>query len=44
MMGQAVKDISLSQALAEFFSDPLGFVHFSFSWGSGQLKNELGPD
>lgn len=44
MMGQAVKDISLSQALAEFFSDPLGFVHFSFPWGSGQLKTETGPD
>ena len=36
--------MELSKALAEFYSDPLGFVYFSFDWGKGLLKDYTGPD
>jgi hypothetical protein len=36
--------MKLSDALGEFFADPLGFVYFSFDWGKGLLKEYAGPD
>jgi hypothetical protein len=35
---------SLEEAVAEFVHDPLGFVHFAFPWGDGELASESGPD
>ena len=36
--------ISLIDAIAGFFYDPLGFVYFAYPWGEGILKGEDGPD
>lgn len=36
--------MNLNKALAEFYSDPLGLVYFSFDWGKGLLKDYDGPD
>jgi len=37
-------DIELADQVAEFIDDPLGFVHFAYPWGSGELAGEEGPD
>jgi hypothetical protein len=34
----------LTDDMARFYADPLGFVLFAFSWGSGSLKSFEGPD
>lgn len=42
---RAQADLKLAQAVAEFYADPLGFVHFAFPWGQpGPLEKEPGPD
>ena len=35
---------SLEEAIAEFMTDPLGFVNAVFPWGEGELVGESGPD
>lgn len=38
-------DEQLSDQLANFHADPLGFVRFAYPWGlPGELENETGPD
>ncbi len=34
----------LARDIGQFFDDPLGFVLYAFPWGSGELKEETGPD
>ena len=37
-------DLQLHAEMAEYYDDPLGFVLDAFSWGSGVLAGESGPD
>jgi hypothetical protein len=40
-----VPDLEIADAMAGFYSDPLGFVKFAYPWGEpGTLEQELGPD
>jgi len=40
-----MSNVDLIEELAEFSSDPLGFVHFAFPWGeSGELEDATGPE
>lgn len=34
----------LADDIAEFYDDPLGFVHYAFEWGAGELADFDGPD
>lgn len=34
----------LSDTIGEFYNDPLGFVHFAYDWGNGELAGQTGPD
>jgi hypothetical protein len=34
----------LVDEIASFWRDPLGFVHFAFDWGEGELEGFDGPD
>lgn len=34
----------LAGDISEFFDDPLGFIHYAFRWGEGELEGETGPD
>ena len=46
-MGQltaAEYELALSDDLADFYDDPLGFVCYAFSWGEGDLAEFDGPD
>ena len=36
--------LQLTEFLAEFTHDPLGFVYAAFPWGEGELKNCNGPE
>lgn len=37
-------DVALLSRIREFRHDPLGFVHYIFQWGFGDLANDKGPD
>lgn len=37
-------DAELAEDIAEFYDDPLGFVHYIFPWGEGDLEGQDGPD
>ena len=37
-------DQKLTEDIAQFFYDPLGFVLYAFNWGEGQLAGFDGPD
>jgi hypothetical protein len=41
-----MNEITIIEELAQFSSDPLGFVMYSFPWGEpgSQLANEMGPE
>lgn len=44
-MTPAAVDIELSDELAAYYADPLGFVRFAYPWEKpGQLEKETGPD
>ena len=43
MTAQAI-ELTLSDDLALYHADPLGFVLFAYPWGSGTLSGERGPD
>jgi hypothetical protein len=43
-IGQADFDAGLTEDIAEFYDDPVGFVHYAFAWGSGELTDFDGPD
>ena len=43
-MTNASSPASLEEAIAEFMTDPLGFVNAVFPWGEGELTGESGPD
>lgn len=46
-MGQAALssvDQALAIDIASFYADPLGHVIYSYAWGSGALRGEVGPD
>ncbi|SCW56853.1 hypothetical protein SAMN02927924_01423 [Sphingobium faniae] len=37
-------DKMLAEDMAAFYSDPLAFVYYAFSWGEGELEKWDGPD
>jgi len=37
-------EIQLADDIAKFYDDPLGFVRYIFPWGTGELKDQTGPD
>lgn len=37
-------DIELAEMIAEYRTDPLGFVRIAYPWGEGALAGEEGPD
>ena len=37
-------EAELIDDIAQFINDPLGFVEYAFSWGSGELEGQSGPD
>lgn len=37
-------DQQLARDLSQFYDDPLGFVYYTWSWGSGDLVGQDGPD
>lgn len=37
-------ELALASDMGGFFHDPLGFVHYAFAWGQGDLKGQPGPD
>ena len=37
-------DADLTEDIAEFYDDPLGFVYYAFEWGEGLLEGFDGPD
>ena len=41
MLNEAQKE--LARQIGSFYDDPLGFVLFSFPWGSGSLRGMTGP-
>jgi hypothetical protein len=41
---EANPEAQLAHAVADFYSDPLGFVMFAFEWGKGDLQGFDGPD
>lgn len=42
-MSEVNYNIQLSEEVAKFYADPLGFVLFAFPWGEGTLQHEVGP-
>jgi len=38
------RDETLMDHVAQFYDDPLGFVHYIFPWGEGPLAGEDGPE
>lgn len=45
MSAGAIIDLTLADELAQFYADPLGFVHFAYPWGEpGALQDLEGPD
>jgi len=43
-MALSQADRDLSQDVARFYADPLGFVRYVFPWGHGLLAHHTGPD
>lgn len=37
-------ELEMSNDMADFFDDPLGFVYYAFPWGEGELSGHDGPD
>ncbi len=44
LMGENEFENELTEDIAEFYDDPLGFVMYAFNWGEGDLKEYDGPD
>lgn len=43
-MTESEFEAALTDDLAAFYDDPLGFIYYAFDWGIGELKGMDGPD
>jgi len=43
-MTDAEFELALTQDMARFYDDPVGFVYYAFNWGQGELAESEGPD
>ena len=41
---QTEANLQLADEIGQFYADPLGFMHFAFEWGVGELLGFDGPD
>lgn len=43
-MTDAQYEEALTEDMARFYDDPVGFVYYAFPWGQGELAGQTGPD
>jgi hypothetical protein len=43
-MSEDEYEAALTDDIAEFYDDPVGYVMYAFPWGTGELKDHDGPD